>query len=73
MRQKNNYSPQENTANEYDHSHEWSVQGNSQEKDASQSEKDNSDKTAQVSEDQNNAVPATRFYFKARIYLKGKH
>jgi hypothetical protein len=73
MRQKNKYSPEENTANEYDHSHEWRIQGNSQEKDASQSEEDNSDKNTQVSEDQNNAAPAPIFNFKARTYLKGKH
>ena len=70
---KNKYSPQEIDANEYDNSHEWRVQDEAQKKAASQSEEDNSDKPGQAYEDPNNPVPAPRFYFNTRFYLKGKH
>jgi hypothetical protein len=70
---KNENSPQENAATEYDPSHEGNAQDDSQKKAESQSEEDNSDKPAQVSADQNHPVSAPRFYFNARVYLKGKH
>jgi hypothetical protein len=70
---KNKYSPQENTANNYNNYHELRVQDESQTKDATRSEEDNSDKPAQLSEDQNTPLPAPRFYFNARVFVKGKH
>jgi hypothetical protein len=48
---KNTHSPQENTSNDNNHSHEWSVQDEFQKENASQCEEDNSDKFAQASED----------------------
>jgi hypothetical protein len=38
-----------------------------------ETEEDNSDKPAQVSEDQNNPASAPRFYFNPRVYLTGNH
>lgn len=70
---KNKNSPNENAATEYESSHEGNVQGDSQKKDAWQSEEDSSDKPVQASGDQNHPGPAPRFYFKARVYVNGKH